>query len=301
MRFVHSPELLFSRGEPEDPRLGDIATLVQAAEFVKHDWDVTLIGFPDDRGVSLNRGRPGAASGPAAIRKWLYRLVAENRSLRLADLGDLTMTADLHHDHEVGTQAIAFALARSRRVVILGGGHDWGYCPISALAKSGRTGFVNLDAHLDVRASEVQHSGTSYWRALEKCVEGVDAVWYGVQPSATASLHTEYVDAKFGKVFMHGSESTSPDSLRESINALASRCDHVDLSLDLDVFAMAYAPGVSAPQPMGLTPKEAIEITGSVLAIDKVRTFGVYELAPPVDESEATARLAARCVWETCR
>ena len=109
-------------------------------------------------------GRAGAAEGPNAIRKWFYRLVAAG-DIKIADLGNMEMSDDLHADHDRATQAIAIALGKAERVAVLGGGHDWGYCPIAALMQGGSVGFVNFDAHLDVRASKVHHSGTSHWRA----------------------------------------------------------------------------------------------------------------------------------------
>ncbi|MER3485270.1 MAG: formimidoylglutamase, partial [Chloroflexota bacterium] len=110
------------------------------------------------------------------------------------------------------------------------------------MMQAGRTGFINVDAHLDVRASEVHHSGTSYWRALESGVRGEDALWFGVQPSATSLFHREYVLAKGGSVVA--------DELSEATRAaqqILDQCELVDLSLDMDVFAMSAAPGVSAP------------------------------------------------------
>ncbi|MER3462223.1 MAG: formimidoylglutamase, partial [Armatimonadota bacterium] len=166
------------------------------------------------------------------------------------------------------------------------------YSSVAALMQAGRTGFINVDAHLDVRASEVHHSGTSYWRALESGVRGEDALWFGVQPSATSLFHREYVLAKGGSVVA--------DELSEATRAaqqILDQCELVDLSLDMDVFAMSAAPGVSAPQPSGLPVGVVVQFLEFVLAAPTVRTFGIYELCPPHDVEDMTARLAARCLW----
>ncbi|MGI8922562.1 MAG: formimidoylglutamase [Fimbriimonadales bacterium] len=281
---------MFSRGDKHDPRLGDVAREVSFAELDKERWDLAILGFPDDRGVTLNRGRPGAAAGPNVIRNWFYRLVPPTTGLMIADLGDLEMSSSLENDHATATTAIAAALGRAQRVVILGGGHDWGYSPIAALMQSGRTGFVNLDAHLDVRASETQHSGTSFWRALETGVRGQDAFWYGVQRPSNAQLHLDYAIAKGGTVAF--AEDDAPDF--SSLQA----CDAIDLSLDMDAFAMAEAPGVSAPHPTGLYSREVLPILRRLFKDPKVRTFGIYEASPPNDQHDITTRLAARCLWE---
>jgi formiminoglutamase len=274
--------------------MGDVVELVSLSDFGKRQWDFAIVGFPDDRGVELNRGRLGAAEGPNAIRKWLYRLVAPENGRRIADLGNLEMTKSIEADHISGTTSIAAALAHANLVIVLGGGHDWGYSPIAALRQGGSVGFLNIDAHLDVRASEHQHSGTSYWRALETCVEGKNAFWYGVQRSATAKLHIDYVEAKGGSIGFAGETR----GIIDVAGVAFEQCDAVDISLDMDVFAMSDAPGVSAPQAAGLRHEEVLPALRKCLASPKVRTFGVYETSPANDIEEMTARLAARCVWE---
>lgn len=291
MKFEQRPNLLYTRGDRHDPRMGDVTVMPTLRKFEKAEWDVAIIGFADDRGVALNQGRPGAAQGPDRIREFFYKMVAHD-GLRVADLGNLVLSRDLDADHALATEAVVLALSRAKRVAVLGGGHDWGFSPIAALMQAGRTGFINVDAHLDVRASEVHHSGTSYWRALESGVRGEDALWFGVQPSATALFHLEYALAKGGSVV--------GDELEEALkvaHVIFGECDLVDVSLDMDVFAMSSAPGVSAPQPSGLPVSPVVQFLERALASAKARTFGIYELCPPHDVEDMTARLAARCLW----
>jgi formiminoglutamase len=271
--------------------MGDIAVMPSLRKFEKSDWDVAILGFADDRGVVLNLGRPGAAQGPNKIREHFYKMVAPE-PYKIADLGDLILSEDLDADHARATDAIVVALGRAKRVIVLGGGHDWGYAPIAALLQAGRTGFINVDAHLDVRASEVHHSGTSYWRALEGGVRGEDALWFGVQPSATSTFHRDYVRAKGGHIFC-----SEVQEARKEAEPILERCNLVDVSLDMDVFAMASAPGVSAPQPNGLSVPTVLEFLSQLFPSPKVRTFGIYELCPAHDVEDMTARLAARCLW----
>ena len=293
--------MLFSPGDPDDPRIGDVARTVDTEEFEKSEWEIAVIGFPDDRGIALNHGRPGAVEGPDAIRKRFYRLVAPTEnSLQIADLGDLRMTESLEGDHAAAADAIRLALLRAKRVTVLGGGHDWGFAPISAQLGKGRIGFINFDAHLDVRQSSVPHSGTSYRRALEAGVRGEDAIWFGVQRSATAKQHERYVMEKGGKIFFAGEENNAQAFL-SATDTLLSRCGGVDVSLDMDVFSTPDAPGVSAPQPTGLEARAVFGLLSKLLSSPKVQTFGIYETSPPLDLDDRTSRLAARCLWEACR
>jgi arginase family enzyme len=69
------------------------------------------------------------------------------------------------------------------------------------------------------------------------------------------------------------------------------------LSLDLDVLDPAHAPGVSHPEPGGLSTREAISLiqaipAGTLVAADLV------ELNPANDLRDLTARVAAKLLKE---
>ena len=142
----------------------------------------------------------------------------------------------------------------------------------------GRTGFVNFDAHLDVRASSTPHSGTSFWRALEKGVVGEDAIWFGVQSSATAAMHKEYVAAKGGRIFYGDDNLYELEGFQKAFETMKNKCGVIDVSLDMDVFEMSASPGVSAPQPMGLPPHIVLDAFTRVVHDGKIKTVGIYEV-----------------------
>ena len=70
------------------------------------------------------------------------------------------------------------------------------------------------------------------------------------------------------------------------------------VSLDLDVLAAAHAPGVSAPSPDGLSPREALDLVYEAGADPRVIYFDLMELNPSVDPAGLTARLAAALLVE---
>ena len=59
-----------------DPRVEHIMGRAVAAGEAPH---AVLLGFPTDEGVLRNGGRPGAARGPAEVRRWLARLAPDAR------------------------------------------------------------------------------------------------------------------------------------------------------------------------------------------------------------------------------
>jgi hypothetical protein len=79
--------------------------------------------------------------------------------------------------------------------------------------------------------------------------------------------------------------------------AAIMRHERVHLTVDLDCFAAAYAPGVSAPTPLGVGP-EAAESIRRCIASCRVRGADLAELAPALDADGRTARLAAALAFE---
>ena len=101
-----SDRSLLYRGTPEDPRLGD-----RIGSGISARGGVALLGFADDRAIVNGRGRPGAASGPAEVRRFLSRLTPGDRgeleSVEISDLGDAvpSETTSIEDVHAVVEEA----------------------------------------------------------------------------------------------------------------------------------------------------------------------------------------------------
>ena len=63
-------------------------------------------------------------------------------------------------------------------------------------------------------------------------------------------------------------------------------------SIDLDSVSQAFAPGVSAPSPEGLSPEEISLAALLAGRNEKIRYLDVMELNPLFDHDSRTARLA---------
>jgi formiminoglutamase len=85
-------------------------------------------------------------------------------------------------------------------------------------------------------------------------------------------------------------------AISQQIQSFVDRVDALYLTVDMDGFSAAFAPGVSAPSPMGFTPELALRVIDLLAASKKLISLDVVELNPTYDQDQATARLAARCV-----
>lgn len=288
---------------PEHLRWHQHVTLGDAASTV--DRSVALVGFASDAGVVRNHGRPGAAEGPAALRKALAPL-AVHTTPQLVDLGDVRVEGDdLEAGHAAFGRLVTQALDAHGLVIVLGGGHEtaWGtYLGRTASERlAGRTvGVLNLDAHFDLRAADRATSGTPFLQMADADAAAGRAFRYLVAGIARASNTkalfgtAERLDAEV--VLDVDCQPSRLDVLLDRVDAFVAGVDAVHLSIDLDVLPAAVAPGVSAPAGYGVGMEVLDAVCARVSASGKLVVADVVELCPPHDVDGRTARAAARLI-----
>lgn len=248
---------------------------------------IALLGMPDDTGVMLNNGRPGAKDGPGAIRRVLSKLGTDRPPFDwpvVYDTGDVLPAGDdLHETHRRVSEAAGALAGAGLFPIGLGGGHDLTFAfvrgVINALPENEKPlDGVYLDPHLDVR--ETTGSGMPFRKIIEDC-KARSLRLAGFDATANSVVHLDWF-------WEHGGEQVELGAPPPETPFFAS--------LDLDAIDAAHAPGVSAMNPCGLTPREAVSWATRMAASPEVRCFDVMELSPPNDDRDRTARLAAYIV-----
>jgi formiminoglutamase len=293
--------LFFSRRDPSDPRLGEIALKSSGTE------QVSIMGYPDDEGIQLNGGRVGAAQGPREIRHWLYRMTPHPRRgiKSFFDGGDLASKVALSERHEMARQIVGQRLLNKVQVLTFGGGNDYAYADGMGFLdryKDSQPLVINIDAHLDVRGTEKGlNSGTPFFRLLESGVR-FDFLELGTQSHCNAKDHWNYVENRGGKIISMDEilESGLPltEVVTRSVGDWLLRPRPTFLAIDMDAFSWPYAMNTSAAWPLGLDPHQFWTLLNILLRRLDVRVMGIYEVAPPLENGPGTAKLAAQ--WAHC-
>jgi formiminoglutamase len=274
-----------------------------------------LVGFPQDEGVRRNHGRPGADEAPREIRHWLYRLTpwdgtqdADLASLRPLDLGDLRRGGVAGNDLEA-TQAalgeVVGALLLAGVVpIILGGGHETAFGHYLGYVRAQLpVGIINLDAHLDVRPWQLGqgHSGSPFRQALEhpdQPLRGDRYVCLGTQPFSASREHAAYLRRKGGVIrWAPEVRGRLREAFTQECERLAALGCSVHVTLDGDVVRAADVPGVSAPNPLGLSGEEVAACARAAGESTAVSSFDLVEINPRLDRDGQSTRWAASAVW----
>jgi formimidoylglutamase len=266
---------------------------------------IALLGFPDDTGVKLNHGRPGAAEGPAAFRAalagygvpWDAKVHAPLNA-KVFDAGDVLPTpgnteAALLETHTRIEQAVREIHKLGLVPVCIGGGHDLTLPCVTALAKHAGTATAGMsfDAHLDVR-SEVG-SGMAFRRLIEsKHLNPRRFAVLGVGRFVNDPVHLHWL-ADQGARLTYADEFPAPDQFLHTFKTAIAKSKAGFLSIDLDGIDSTAAPGVSALNTMGLGVQEASILAEAAGTNERIRHFDLMELSPRHDPSGRTARVAA--------
>ena len=270
---------------------------------------IALLGFCCDEGIKRNHGRIGAAEGPGLIRDVLGKMPIQKQKMICYDAGDITCTdGDLESAQQALADAVAMLLAHRITPIVIGGGHEvaWGnYQGIIKQYPNEHLAIINFDAHFDMRPllpDAKGSSGTPFLqiaKASEAAKRRFDYNCIGIQ-------RTGNTQQLFGTAIDYNTQIILADDLHQGnktkcinfINRIIFHNQHVYLSICLDVFAQAFAPGVSAPQAMGITPWQIMPYVKRLAASGKVVSYDIAELCPPLDVDKRTARLAANFVYE---
>jgi len=269
-----------------------------------------LLGFASDEGVRRNKGRTGAAEGPEAIRRAMASLPWHGDGFRLYDAGDIVCrNGDLEGAQDALAAAVEEIRKRGLYPIVLGGGHEVAYGHFTGLRRSlsadlagERLGIINFDAHFDIRpATEGATSGTMFAQiALESGQTGqpFDYLCLGIQKSGNTQALFQKADA-LGVNYIPAEELTYPGTGASdvTIKQFISRCSHLYVTLCTDVIAAAHAPGVSAPQPLGLEPRLVQAWISEIARSGKTIAFDIAEVCPALDTDARTARLAAQFIF----
>ena len=283
------------------------AQKIERSDF--HD-SIVLLGYASDAGVKRNNGRPGARKGPEFFRKSLAKLPVHFDFKRVADLGDIeSIDEDMESCQEMLSVIITKLLGMKIFPIVIGGGHELAYGHFKGIAhhlkNSGnkKIGIINFDAHFDLRPVESKsNSGTPFYQILSEFRDGnFDTEYFAIGIQKQSNTRELFQIAKNVKADF--SLNKADESLTEEMNSLLIRLkvfiernDYIYLTIDMDGFSSAFAPGVSAPSPLGFTPHFMFRMLRFIFSSGKVISLDIAELNPEFDRDNMTALLAAELV-----
>lgn len=268
---------------------------------------IAILGYACDEGVKRNQGRVGATAGPDTIRRQLGKMPNHlDAEVKFVDCGNVECgNGDMEAAQSMLEQKVLQLLGQKVFPILIGGGHDIAYGHYNGISKyigtNETVGIINFDAHFDLRSNENgNNSGTPFFQIAEDCKENGSVFKYfclGIRKDAndktlfkTANdLGVDYIENKgFSKEYAKAIVMKLLDFIQ--------KVDYIYLTIDMDGFSSAYAPGVSAPSPLGFRPKIVLETLEIVIQSKKLISMDIAEMNPTYDIDNQTAKLAASLI-----
>lgn len=256
--------------------------------------NIQLLGVPTDVNSSYRRG---AAAGPAAIR-WGWQRYSDygngatesgletGSDFTFTDLGDLDLD-ETAADHVRIADAAARAAAAGP-VLALGGDHAVTWPLVEGLARvHGPLNLLHFDAHPDLY-DDYEGNPRSHASPFARIMEHGLArrlVQVGVR---TWNRHNRMQAQRFGVEVVEWHDFTPA--------AVPIPAAPLYVSIDLDALDPAFAPGVSHPEPAGLSVRDIVQVLARIPA--PLVGADIVELNPAHDTGDATAIVAVKLMKE---
>jgi len=255
-----------------------------------------ILGAPLDDTSSF---RPGSRFAPPSVRAMsraleeysIYRR-KDLRDIAFYDAGDLILApGNIEFSLKTISSSVSGLLEMGKKPFILGGEHTVTIGAVKGcLERYGQLSVIFIDAHADMRPSYqgVGDSHASVAYALLR-LKGVELYQFGVRSADREEL-----------ALIRG-EVSAPFPLLQPLKAILPRLREANLyiTLDIDVVDPAFAPGVSAPEPGGVSSGELLEAFTYLEPLkEQVVAFDLVEICPPYDQSQVTALLGAKILRE---
>ncbi len=270
-----------------------------------NDNDFVLQGFAVDQGVKRNKGRVGAKNAPDIIRRNMSNFPVINPYFSLKDFGNIACLNDnLEEAQNELAEKVSKILQKNAKSVVFGGGHEVTFAHYSGVKKAfpnKKIGIINIDAHFDNREPEIgvgASSGTGFWQIAQ---EGeIHSLHIGIQKNSN-TLKLFDTAHQFGMKYILAEELFFENlpNIYSKIDEFLSEVDVLYLTICMDVFNVAIAPGVSALAYNGIFADATfLHFYKHILKSNKLLALDVAEVNPEFDIQERTARLAASLVNE---
>ena len=267
--------------------------------------DVVVIGVPMDLAVS---NRAGARLGPRAVRS-IERIGPYNHQTgmvpkaecKAADVGDVPFRSRYSLENSIEDIEEYYKRVVEAGVLPLsvGGDHSVTHPILRALGADEPVALIHIDAHCDTAGTyddcKFHHGGPFRLAVLDGVLNPEKTIQIGIRGAAEAIWEFSYTS---GMTVVH-----VEDVMEMGIPALIDKTREligdtpVYISVDVDGFDPAYAPGTGTPEAGGLTPREGFQFLRGLMGMNIIGA-DVVEVAPMYDPTSNTAQLGAQLLFE---
>lgn len=243
-----------------------------------------LIGIPDE---SKCLGRRGCSLGPDYIRKVAtMHNVFKDGTLQLPQVGEINFNlCDLGNIKKSDISSIP--KLKEKLPIFIGGDHSITFEIIKALNYE-KLSIIYFDAHPDAICSRKKYFGSVVCDILNAYPQ------YRILEIGTRAMNKEELSNLENKKIKFFSPMEIDEKRKKILAQIKKIGKPIYLSIDMDCFDPAFAPGVCTPSPFGLNPNFVLEV--AKLISNKIVGFDIMQTNPNYDLYENTGQIASNLI-----
>ncbi len=256
------------------------------------DFDIALIGVPDDRGALNNEG---CGNAPNEIRKHLYELYPGAWKSGIADLGNLKQGHSQTDTIFALSEVMAYLIGNKILPVIIGGSQRLTFGMYKAYESLDK--IINItvvDPRFDLGSGS--NSELNSQNYLSKIILLKPNFLFNF---TNIGYQTYFIDQTeielMGKLLFDSYRLGNINSDFKEVEPLLRNADLV--SFDISSIKGSEAPGNGNATPNGLTGEQACQIARYAAMSDKLSSIGFFEMNPLYDRNNTTSFLMAEVIW----
>lgn len=297
-------------------RIRDIVRTVDATHDEIPQGSFVLVGYAAENAVVRNFGRRGTREGRDAVIGKLAPLPIERSAKPIVDGGSIVEQTDNTDSVEQVQQQFGTVVRRvfeqGSVPIGIGGGYDMVWPFVQAWMDTHRNkkvAVISMSPYSNVRPLEngKGNSGTEFAQIAEEAQRrGVtfDYLVYGYQRDVNTDEHAKKMrEVKATRIDVRDIHSDNPLrrwKARLQLWKFVKLHPSILLTMEMNVFAEPFAPGVSAVSPFGLMPGEGREIVEQIAKSGHLAGALFAETSRALDDKNGeTACLAAGMIVST--
>jgi agmatinase len=185
------------------------------------------------------------------------------------------------------------------RPLSVGGDHSITYPILKALGRDAPLGLVHIDAHCDTMGAyddtKFHHGGPFRLAVLDGVLDPERTIQIGIRGASNMFWefsHAAGMTVIYMEDFLSMGVAGVIKKAREVVGA-----QPIYISVDVDGFDPAYAPGTGTPEAGGLEAREGLALLRGLHGLT-IAGADVVEVAPEYDPTTNTSQLAAQLLFE---
>lgn len=288
-------DIYFQQLESKEYKKGTLGSFTDFhSEHGFPNWeeaDIAIFGVNEDR---RSVGNSGCSNSPDVIREQLFNLFHHNKSVKIADLGNILPGATVEDTYHAVSDVVGSLVKKNVLVIILGGSQDLTFANYMAYEKLEQTvNLVCIDDKFDLGEESEEINSRTFVNniILHQPCYLFNYGHIGHQSYLVAPQHLKLMDDLYFDAVRLGETQSS----LQNAEPVVRNADIV--SVDVSSIRSSEMSANENAGPNGFYGEEICQLMRYAGMSDKLSSIGFYEYNSEIDQNKLSSKLMGQMIW----